>query len=136
PPTGATMRLYACAPTSRPATRAYLSSPGWPGAIPPTGASRRCLAGCSPKRPRPPCSPATATALTRPPERAPREPMTAIMSEETSGIPEVELTAGIVEYEDTGGQGPALVFLHGLIMDSSLWRRVVPGLSPDYRCVL
>jgi hypothetical protein len=31
--------------------------------------------------------------------------MTANMSEETSGMPEVELTAGIVEYEDTGGQG-------------------------------
>jgi pimeloyl-ACP methyl ester carboxylesterase len=51
-------------------------------------------------------------------------------------MPEVELTAGIVEYDDTGGQGPVLVFLHGLMMDSSLWRRVVPGLSPDYRCVL
>jgi pimeloyl-ACP methyl ester carboxylesterase len=58
------------------------------------------------------------------------------MTKETSGMPEVELTAGIVEYEDTGGQGPVLVFLHGLMMDSSLWRRVVPGLSPDYRCVL
>lgn len=29
-----------------------------------------------------------------------------------------------------------LVFLHGLIMDGSLWRKVVPGLVPDYRCVL
>ncbi|MGD0064290.1 MAG: alpha/beta hydrolase [Streptosporangiaceae bacterium] len=51
-------------------------------------------------------------------------------------MPKVELTAGIVEYEDTGGQGPVLVFLHGLTMDGSLWRRVVTGLSPDYRCVL
>lgn len=49
---------------------------------------------------------------------------------------EVELSAGTIEYQDTGGDGPVLVFLHGLTMDSSLWRKVVPGLAPDYRCVL
>jgi pimeloyl-ACP methyl ester carboxylesterase len=51
-------------------------------------------------------------------------------------MPEVELAAGIIEYQDTGGDGPVLVFLHGLTMDVSLWRKVVPGLAPDYRCVL
>ena len=33
---------------------------------------------------------------------------------------EVELAAGTVEYEDTGGSGPVMVLLHGLIMDGSL----------------
>jgi hypothetical protein len=33
----------------------------------------------------------------------------------------VELSAGTVEYTDTGGSGPALVLLHGLLMDGSLW---------------
>jgi hypothetical protein len=66
-PATATIRQYACAPTRRPATRTYLWFPGWPGAILPTGVSRRYLAGCSPKRSRPPCSPATATALPRRP---------------------------------------------------------------------
>ena len=40
-------------------------------------------------------------------------------------MPEVELSAGAIEYEDTGGSGPAIVFVHGLIMDGSLWRHVV-----------
>jgi pimeloyl-ACP methyl ester carboxylesterase len=51
-------------------------------------------------------------------------------------MPEVELSAGTIEYEDTGGTGPAIVFLHGLIMDGSLWRHVVSDLRRDYRCVL
>jgi hypothetical protein len=28
-------------------------------------------------------------------------------------MPEVELSAGTIEYEDTGGDGPALILLHG-----------------------
>lgn len=51
-------------------------------------------------------------------------------------MPEVELSAGAIEYEDTGGGGPAIVFVHGLIMDGSLWRHVVADLRRDYRCVL
>ncbi len=50
-------------------------------------------------------------------------------------MPEVELSAGIIEYEDTGGSGPVVVLLHGLAMDGSLWRRVVADLRSDYRCV-
>jgi pimeloyl-ACP methyl ester carboxylesterase len=49
---------------------------------------------------------------------------------------EVELSAGPVEYEDTGGPGPVIVFVHGLMMDGSLWRHVVADLRRDYRCVL
>jgi pimeloyl-ACP methyl ester carboxylesterase len=51
-------------------------------------------------------------------------------------MPEIELSAGPVEYQDTGGAGPVLVFLHGLTMDGSLWRNVVADLRRDYRCVL
>lgn len=51
-------------------------------------------------------------------------------------MPQLELAAGTIEYQDTGGDGPVLVFLHALTMDGSLWRKVVPGLVPDYRCVL
>jgi hypothetical protein len=28
-------------------------------------------------------------------------------------MPEVELSAGTIEYQDTGGDGPAIVFSHG-----------------------
>jgi len=51
-------------------------------------------------------------------------------------VREVELSAGAIEYEDTGGSGPVIVLLHGLIMDGSLWRHVVEDLRTDYRCVL
>ncbi len=32
---------------------------------------------------------------------------------------DVELSAGVVEYRDTGGQGPVLVLLHGLLIGGS-----------------
>jgi pimeloyl-ACP methyl ester carboxylesterase len=51
-------------------------------------------------------------------------------------MPQIELSAGTVEYEDTGGGGPVVVLLHGLTMDSSLWRKVLPDLRRDHRCVL
>ena len=49
---------------------------------------------------------------------------------------EVELSAGTIEYEDTGGDGPVVVLLHGVTMDETLWRHIVRDLRPDYRCVL
>lgn len=51
-------------------------------------------------------------------------------------MPQIELSAGTIEYEDTGGDGPPIVFCHGLLMDGSLWRQVVPALQDRYRCVL
>jgi pimeloyl-ACP methyl ester carboxylesterase len=47
----------------------------------------------------------------------------------------VELSAGTVDYEDTGGDGPVIVLLHGLMMDASLWRDVIVGLAADHRCI-
>jgi pimeloyl-ACP methyl ester carboxylesterase len=49
---------------------------------------------------------------------------------------QIELSAGIIEYEDTSGSGPTIVLLHGLLMDGSLWRQVVRDLRADYRCVV
>ena len=43
---------------------------------------------------------------------------------------------GTIEYEDSGGGGPVIVMLHGLLMDSSLWDEVVADLSSDHRCVV
>ena len=50
-------------------------------------------------------------------------------------MPEIELTAGPVRYEDSGGEGPVLVLLHGVLMDATLWDDVVEELRPDYRCL-
>jgi pimeloyl-ACP methyl ester carboxylesterase len=49
---------------------------------------------------------------------------------------EIELSAGTIEYEDTGGDGPVVVLLHGVAMSGSLWRGVVAELRSDHRCVV
>jgi len=51
-------------------------------------------------------------------------------------VNQVELSAGTIEYEDTGGDGPVLVFIHGLLMDGSGWRHVVEELRGRYRCIV
>jgi pimeloyl-ACP methyl ester carboxylesterase len=48
---------------------------------------------------------------------------------------QIELSSGTIDYTDTGGDGPVLVLLHGLMMDASLWDEVVAELSVDHRCV-
>ena len=48
---------------------------------------------------------------------------------------QIELSSGTIDYTDTGGDGPVLVLLHGLMMDASLWDEVFAGLSADHRCV-
>jgi pimeloyl-ACP methyl ester carboxylesterase len=48
---------------------------------------------------------------------------------------QIELSAGTIDYEDTGGEGPTIVLLHGLLMDASLWDDVITDLSIDHRCV-
>jgi len=48
---------------------------------------------------------------------------------------EIDLSAGALDYLDTGGDGPAVVLLHGLLMDSSLWDGPIADLSTDHRCI-
>jgi pimeloyl-ACP methyl ester carboxylesterase len=55
---------------------------------------------------------------------------------EVLAMPELELTAGTIEYEDTGGDGPVLVLLGGLAMDGSVWDPLVADLRRDHRCVV
>jgi len=49
---------------------------------------------------------------------------------------QIELSAGTLDYEDTGDAGPVIVFLHGLMMEASLWTPTVADLSSRYRCVV
>jgi pimeloyl-ACP methyl ester carboxylesterase len=51
-------------------------------------------------------------------------------------MPEVAVTAGVVDYEDGGGSGPVVVLVPGLAMAGSLWRKVVPELSADHRVLV
>jgi pimeloyl-ACP methyl ester carboxylesterase len=48
---------------------------------------------------------------------------------------EIELSAGTTEYLDTGGNGPPLLLLHGLLMDASLWHGVIERLHRTHRCI-
>jgi pimeloyl-ACP methyl ester carboxylesterase len=48
---------------------------------------------------------------------------------------ELELSAGTIDYEDTGS-GPVVVLLHGVVMNGTLWRSVVSDLRADHRCVV
>lgn len=64
--------------------------------------------------------------------------MTTIARQATRGADrsrEIELSAGTLDYRDTGGEGPPLVLLHGLLMDASLWDETIAELSVDHRCV-
>ncbi len=51
-------------------------------------------------------------------------------------MPEVELSAGTIDYEDTGGDGPIVVLVHGLLMDGRQWRKVRAELGAGYRFVM
>ncbi|GHJ01105.1 oxidoreductase [Streptomyces olivaceus] len=50
-------------------------------------------------------------------------------------MPRIELSSGPIDYQDTGGEGPVLVFGHGMPMNGTQWRKVVPMLD-GYRCVV
>ena len=47
---------------------------------------------------------------------------------------EVELPQGTIAYRERGS-GEPIVFIHGLLVNGDLWRKVVPELSKDYRCI-
>jgi pimeloyl-ACP methyl ester carboxylesterase len=46
----------------------------------------------------------------------------------------VDLSSGRIRYRDTG-EGPPIVFVHGLLVDGRLWRKVTPPLESDFRCL-
>lgn len=39
-------------------------------------------------------------------------------------------------YSDSGGDGPVVVLLHGVLMNGTLWEEVVEGLRGRYRCIV
>ena len=50
-------------------------------------------------------------------------------------MPEIELSAGPVAYDDTGGDGPVVVLLHGLVHDNTVWHKVTADLRTDHRVI-
>ena len=47
----------------------------------------------------------------------------------------LDLPSGRINYYDVGA-GPPIVFVHGLLVNANLWRKVVERLSPDFRCIV
>lgn len=50
-------------------------------------------------------------------------------------MPEVELSAGPIDYGDSGGEGRPLVLIGGLPHDEALWDGVIAELAPRFRCL-
>src|SRR5580700_10283216 len=40
-----------------------------------------------------------------------------------------------IDYTDSGGQGPAVVFSHGFLMDRTMFGQQVTALAPEYRVI-
>lgn len=48
---------------------------------------------------------------------------------------EIRLGQGVIRYREVG-DGPAILFVHGVLANGTLWREVVPRLSGRFRCVV
>jgi pimeloyl-ACP methyl ester carboxylesterase len=46
----------------------------------------------------------------------------------------VDLPAGTIAYRERG-EGPPILFVHGVGVNGDLWREVVPGLAGGHRCI-
>ncbi len=48
---------------------------------------------------------------------------------------EVQLAQGTIRYRECGS-GESLVFVHGLLTNGNLWRKIVPALAENHRCIV
>ena len=55
-------------------------------------------------------------------------------AESLGPVRELALPQGALRYLSVGS-GPAIVFVHGALVNANLWRKVVAELSTDFRCV-
>lgn len=50
-------------------------------------------------------------------------------------MPELQLDGARLYYEDSGGAGPAIVFSHGLLWSTGMWRYQVAAFRGRHRCI-
>jgi 3-oxoadipate enol-lactonase len=50
-------------------------------------------------------------------------------------MPYFDRAGARIHYEDTGGDAPTVVFSHGVLMDSAMFKPQVAALSPRFRCI-
>jgi pimeloyl-ACP methyl ester carboxylesterase len=53
----------------------------------------------------------------------------------TTGARQASLAQGTIHYRESGS-GEPIVFMHGLLVNGLLWRKVVPLLEADFRCIV
>jgi 3-oxoadipate enol-lactonase len=46
-----------------------------------------------------------------------------------------EVNGQRISFEDSGGDGPPILFSHGFLMDGSMFDRQVAGLADEFRCI-
>lgn len=56
------------------------------------------------------------------------------VSDALGEVREVRVTGATLRYREVG-DGPPLLFVHGLLVNGDLWRKVVPLLSSRFRCI-
>ena len=56
------------------------------------------------------------------------------VSEQLGAPKEVRLSAGTIRYRERGS-GQPIVFVHGVLVNGDLWRKVVPPLAEGHRCI-
>lgn len=56
-------------------------------------------------------------------------------AEELGELKEVVLDQGTIRYRERG-VGEPILFVHGLLVNGDLWRKVVPDLADDFRCIV
>lgn len=50
-------------------------------------------------------------------------------------MPYAEINGQQLHYQDSGGDGPAVLMLHGFLMDLAMFDAQVASLAPAYRCI-
>ena len=50
-------------------------------------------------------------------------------------MPHIERSEGNFHYQDSGGDGPAVVFSHGFLMDHEMFAPQVAALTPEFRVI-
>src|SRR3954453_12363363 len=64
-----------------------------------------------------------------------RHPPSMSVSTELGELRTVDLPAGTIAYRERG-EGPPVVFVHGVGVNGDLWRHVAPPLARDHRCIV
>lgn len=56
------------------------------------------------------------------------------LTDRTVTMREIVLPQGHIRYHDIG-VGPTILFVHGFMTNANLWRKVIPELSGQFRCI-